>query len=170
MWDSTHNNSSNSYNTNSRAGFSFSNFSPIGSSARGSNPFFQQQQQRKRHNRSSSSMSDWDGLQRDQQPQQQEVDLKLSLEDLFNGVTKKLKVTRRVFDSSGHPAQQPAQEVLEVQVKPGWKEGGLTSPGADKILHTYRLLCAWAVDGYCSWQSVYCCGSWRMPPMWAAVC
>lgn len=95
----------------------------MGSGTSRSNPFFQQQH-RKRYNRSSSSsISDWDALQRDQQQQQQEVDLKLSLEELYNGVTKKLKVTRHVFDSNGRPAQQPTQEVLEVQVKPGWKEG-----------------------------------------------
>ncbi|KAF8071204.1 DNAJB4 [Scenedesmus sp. PABB004] len=58
-----------------------------------------------------------------QQPRQQEVELLLSLDELARGVTKKLKITRRTFDAAGRPAQPPAQEVLEVAVRPGWKEG-----------------------------------------------
>lgn len=81
-----------------------------------------EQQQRKRH--SNSTSSNWDSPHQQQQQQQQEIDLRLSLEELYSGLTKKLKVTRHVFDSAGgHPGQQPVQELLEVPVKPGWKEG-----------------------------------------------
>jgi hypothetical protein len=92
------------------------------------------QQQRKRPGSSSSTSSSW-GTPRSPQQQQQEVDLQLSLEELYRGVTKKLKVSRQVFDAAtGRVGRQAGQEVLEVQVKPGWKEGerpgNLLSPPA----------------------------------------
>ncbi|KAI9296179.1 DnaJ-domain-containing protein [Neoconidiobolus thromboides FSU 785] len=43
--------------------------------------------------------------------------LSLSLEDLYNGVTKKLKVTRKLRSGG------TSEKVLEVVVKPGWKAG-----------------------------------------------
>jgi DnaJ family protein B protein 4 len=85
----------------------------------------QQQQQQQQRKRPGSSRS-W-GAPRNphQQQQQQELELKLSLEELHSGVTKKLKVSRQVFDAAtGRARQQAGQEVLEVAVKPGWKEGG----------------------------------------------
>ncbi len=39
-----------------------------------------------------------------------------------SGTTKKLKVTRRISDAASG-RQLPVEEVLEVAVKPGWKEG-----------------------------------------------
>jgi DnaJ family protein B protein 4 len=92
-------------------------------------PFFSSagQQQRKRPGSSgshSSTSSGWGTPRSTQQQQQQEVELKLSLEELYKGATKKLKVSRKVFDAAtGRASQQAAQEVLEVAVKPGWKEG-----------------------------------------------
>lgn len=47
--------------------------------------------------------------------------LPVSLEDMFNGATKKLRIRRRLMDASGQSAQ--TEKVLEVNVKPGWKAG-----------------------------------------------
>jgi hypothetical protein len=44
-----------------------------------------------------------------------------TLEELFTGSTRKLKITRTIFSSSGQP--RTAEEILEVAVKPGWKKG-----------------------------------------------
>lgn len=55
-----------------------------------------------------------------------------SLEELFSGFTKKLKVTRKVEDSAG---SRQESNVLVVEGKPGWKAGTkLTFPGAGDIL------------------------------------
>jgi DnaJ family protein B protein 4 len=43
--------------------------------------------------------------------------LKLSLEDIYGGTTKHLKVSRRKLDGSTE------EKVLEIAVQPGWKEG-----------------------------------------------
>lgn len=43
--------------------------------------------------------------------------LKLSLEELYSGCTKHLKVNRRLLDNSTE------ERVLEIQVLPGWKSG-----------------------------------------------
>jgi DnaJ homolog subfamily B member 4 len=43
--------------------------------------------------------------------------LKLSLEDIYGGTTKRLKVSRRRLDSSTE------EKELEIAVQPGWKEG-----------------------------------------------
>ncbi|KAI0288793.1 hypothetical protein BC826DRAFT_1092918 [Russula brevipes] len=43
--------------------------------------------------------------------------LKLSLEDLYSGTTKHLKVSRRKLDGSTE------ERVLEIAVQPGWKQG-----------------------------------------------
>lgn len=43
--------------------------------------------------------------------------LKLSLEDIYSGTTKRLKVSRRRLDRSTE------EKVLEIAVQPGWKEG-----------------------------------------------
>lgn len=51
-----------------------------------------------------------------------ETELSFSLEDLYKGTTKNLKVTRKVLD---HQTGQlrPQSEVLTINVQPGWKEG-----------------------------------------------
>jgi len=48
-------------------------------------------------------------------------DLPVSLEDLYNGITKKLKVTRKVYDVTGSTI--PREKILTIDVKPGWKAG-----------------------------------------------
>lgn len=47
--------------------------------------------------------------------------LPLSLEDLFSGVTKKMKIKRKMFDDSGK--RTTTDTVLEVPIKPGLKKG-----------------------------------------------
>ncbi|KAK4103932.1 DnaJ-domain-containing protein [Parathielavia hyrcaniae] len=47
--------------------------------------------------------------------------LPLSLEDLFNGVVKKMKIKRKMFDDSGK--RTTTDTVLEVPIKPGLKKG-----------------------------------------------
>lgn len=49
-------------------------------------------------------------------------DLLVSLEDVYKGCTKKMKVTRRVMNADGR-GYRLEEKVLTVQVKPGWKEG-----------------------------------------------
>lgn len=48
--------------------------------------------------------------------------LQLSLEDLYTGCTKKMKVTKKVMDGASGKLVQ-VQKVLEIPVKPGWKAG-----------------------------------------------
>lgn len=47
--------------------------------------------------------------------------LPVSLEDLYTGAEKKMKVTRKLMDPSGR--QVNAEKILAIQVKPGWKAG-----------------------------------------------
>ncbi|KXX80909.1 Protein psi1 [Madurella mycetomatis] len=47
--------------------------------------------------------------------------LPLSLEDLYNGVTKKMKIKRKMFDEDGK--RTTTDTVLEVPIKPGLKKG-----------------------------------------------
>lgn len=47
--------------------------------------------------------------------------LPLSLEDLFTGVTKKMKIKRKMFDDSNK--RTTTDTVLEVPIKPGLKKG-----------------------------------------------
>eukprot|EP01023_Acetabularia_acetabulum_P047036 TRINITY_DN4930_c0_g1_i4.p1 TRINITY_DN4930_c0_g1~~TRINITY_DN4930_c0_g1_i4.p1 ORF type:complete len:405 (-),score=78.52 TRINITY_DN4930_c0_g1_i4:629-1843(-) len=48
-------------------------------------------------------------------------DLQCSLEELYKGNTRKLKVRRNLVDASQQSMQ--VEEILEIEVKPGWKEG-----------------------------------------------
>lgn len=47
--------------------------------------------------------------------------LPLTLEELFNGVTKKMKIKRKTYDDSGKRVQ--TDQILEVPIKPGLKKG-----------------------------------------------
>lgn len=47
--------------------------------------------------------------------------LPLALEDLFNGVTKKMKIKRKTFDETGK--RITSDTLLEVPIKPGLKKG-----------------------------------------------
>ncbi|XP_050206840.1 uncharacterized protein LOC126656339 [Mercurialis annua] len=44
-----------------------------------------------------------------------------SLEELYNGATKKLQISREIVDAKGKTTN--VQEVSEIHVKPGWKKG-----------------------------------------------
>ncbi len=50
-----------------------------------------------------------------------EKDILVSLEDIARGCDKKMKISRRVFDQSGHSRIE--EKLLTVHVKPGWKAG-----------------------------------------------
>ena len=50
-----------------------------------------------------------------------EQDLNLTLEELYQGCTKKLKITRRILHPEG--IGSPQDKILIITVKPGWKEG-----------------------------------------------
>ncbi|KAJ1729754.1 Molecular chaperone (DnaJ super) [Coemansia biformis] len=54
-------------------------------------------------------------------PQEATHRVPCTLEDLYSGVTKKLKVTRRVCGPDG--AITPAEKTLSVEIRPGWKSG-----------------------------------------------
>jgi DnaJ-class molecular chaperone len=76
-----------------------------------------------------SGMGGMDGFGHDgmhQQAPQQHTQLKrelpVSLEQLYEGVTKKLKITRKVMNPHTHQIEEEAK-VLEVPVKRGWKDG-----------------------------------------------
>ena len=48
--------------------------------------------------------------------------LEVSLEDLLKGCTKKMKLSRNVYDpSSGQTKRE--EKIMQIQVKPGWKSG-----------------------------------------------
>ncbi|CAN6724130.1 unnamed protein product [Malus baccata var. baccata] len=46
--------------------------------------------------------------------------LPCTLEELYNGATKKLKISRDVLSASG---KSTVEEVLTIKIKPGWKKG-----------------------------------------------
>ena len=50
-----------------------------------------------------------------------ESKLPCSLEELFSGSTRKMKISRTIVDANGRQAQET--EVLTIVVKPGWKKG-----------------------------------------------
>ncbi|XP_078439316.1 uncharacterized protein LOC144709614 [Wolffia australiana] len=50
-----------------------------------------------------------------------ERQLPCTLEELFKGTTKKMKISREITDSSGRT--MPVEEILEIEIKPGWKKG-----------------------------------------------
>ncbi|KAL5203071.1 hypothetical protein ABZP36_014023 [Zizania latifolia] len=47
--------------------------------------------------------------------------LACSLEDLYKGATKKMKISRDVMDAAGKPTN--VEEILTIEIKPGWKKG-----------------------------------------------
>ncbi|KAH3671206.1 hypothetical protein WICMUC_004723 [Wickerhamomyces mucosus] len=51
------------------------------------------------------------------EPESVQITLPVSLEDLANGTTKKMKLNRR------GPGGQKEDKIIEVNIKPGWKEG-----------------------------------------------
>ncbi|XP_061577110.1 dnaJ homolog subfamily B member 1b [Cololabis saira] len=49
-------------------------------------------------------------------------DLRVSLEEVLNGCTKKMKISRRRLNPDGQTVRNE-QKILEVQIRKGWKEG-----------------------------------------------
>jgi len=49
-------------------------------------------------------------------------DLPVSLEDLLHGITKKMKITRRVASADGQSVQSE-DKIVSIDIKPGWKAG-----------------------------------------------
>lgn len=49
-------------------------------------------------------------------------DLYLTLEEIMNGCTKKMKITRQVLNSD-HSSTRMEEKILTINVKKGWKEG-----------------------------------------------
>ncbi|KAJ1402101.1 HSP40/DnaJ peptide-binding [Sesbania bispinosa] len=47
--------------------------------------------------------------------------LPCSLEELYKGTTKKMKISREIADASGKTL--PVEEILTIVIKPGWKKG-----------------------------------------------
>ncbi|KAE9003913.1 hypothetical protein PF011_g12692 [Phytophthora fragariae] len=62
------------------------------------------------------------GQQRQPRAQQLKSELEVSLEQLYTGCTKKLKITRKVHDPSSNQLHEE-QKILEINIKPGWKDG-----------------------------------------------
>ncbi|KAL5725496.1 hypothetical protein ACHQM5_008634 [Ranunculus cassubicifolius] len=50
-----------------------------------------------------------------------EQKLMFSLEELYAGTTKKMRISRNVTDAYGKPAT--VEEILTIDIKPGWKKG-----------------------------------------------
>ncbi|TYZ58301.1 hypothetical protein PybrP1_009334 [[Pythium] brassicae (nom. inval.)] len=59
---------------------------------------------------------------RSAKPEKLKVELDCTLEQLYTGCTKKLKITRKVADASTQQVREE-QKILEVNVRPGWKDG-----------------------------------------------
>lgn len=50
-----------------------------------------------------------------------EHQLPCTLEELYRGLTKKMRISRHVTDVSGKA--QRVEETLAIEIKPGWKKG-----------------------------------------------
>jgi DnaJ family protein B protein 13 len=62
------------------------------------------------------------GRGRKQQDAAIERDLYLTLEEIFHGCIKKMKISRRVMNEDGHTSSI-RDKILTITVKPGWKSG-----------------------------------------------
>ncbi|KAK9092709.1 hypothetical protein Syun_027620 [Stephania yunnanensis] len=51
-----------------------------------------------------------------------ETTVPCSLEELYRGATKKMKISREIADISGRKTM-PVEEILTIDIKPGWKKG-----------------------------------------------
>ena len=61
------------------------------------------------------------GFTTQQQDKPVEHVLELSLEDLYHGCTKKMKISRKVLGADGTTSNE--DKILTIDVKPGWKAG-----------------------------------------------
>ncbi|GMH07267.1 hypothetical protein Nepgr_009107 [Nepenthes gracilis] len=50
-----------------------------------------------------------------------EIKLPCTLEELYKGCTKKMKISREIADISGKTL--PVEEILTIDIRPGWKKG-----------------------------------------------
>ncbi|CAK4084333.1 unnamed protein product [Aphanomyces euteiches] len=67
-------------------------------------------------------------------PEPLKRDLECTLEQLYTGCTKKLKITRKVYDERSQSMREE-EKILEVNVRPGWKAGTkLTYEGEGDLL------------------------------------
>ncbi|DBA05258.1 TPA: hypothetical protein N0F65_007420 [Lagenidium giganteum] len=79
-------------------------------------------------------MEDMFGSPGPRRPEKLKRQLECTLEQLYSGCTKKLKITRKVFDPSAN-ALREEQKILEISVKPGWKDGTkITFEGQGDVL------------------------------------
>lgn len=65
--------------------------------------------------------SDGTGASVPKKPAPVESKLPCSLEELYSGSTRKMKISRTVVDANGRLV--PETEILSIDVKPGWKKG-----------------------------------------------
>ncbi|CAI9094412.1 OLC1v1030144C1 [Oldenlandia corymbosa var. corymbosa] len=65
--------------------------------------------------------SDGTGASMPKKPPPIESKLNCSLEELYTGSTRKMKISRSVVDANGRLATET--EILSIEVKPGWKRG-----------------------------------------------
>ncbi|ETV83239.1 hypothetical protein H257_04014 [Aphanomyces astaci] len=59
---------------------------------------------------------------RGKRPEALKRDLDCTLEQLYTGCVKKLKITRKVYDERAQGFREE-EKILEIQVRPGWKAG-----------------------------------------------
>ncbi|KFK27831.1 hypothetical protein AALP_AA8G435600 [Arabis alpina] len=62
-----------------------------------------------------------EGTAAPKKPPPVESKLPCSLEELYSGSTRKMKISRSIVDANGRQAQET--EILTIVVKPGWKKG-----------------------------------------------
>ncbi|KAJ6851852.1 putative dnaJ-like protein subfamily B member 4 [Iris pallida] len=67
------------------------------------------------------SMGGMGGMGRQMKEAAIERTLPCSLEELYKGTTKKMKISREIADASGKT--MPVEEILTIEIKPGWKKG-----------------------------------------------
>ncbi|KAI3742379.1 hypothetical protein L1987_60059 [Smallanthus sonchifolius] len=72
------------------------------------------------HNKFTGS-NDGDGVTMRKKPPPIENKLPCSLKELYNGSTRKMKISRTVVDANGQSTLET--EILMIDVKPGWKRG-----------------------------------------------
>ncbi|GFR57497.1 DnaJ-like protein subfamily B member 4 [Elysia marginata] len=68
------------------------------------------------------SMGQRPGQRRKRQDPAVVRELQVSLEDIMNGTTKKLKITRQVLNADGRTTRSE-DKILTIDIKPGWKSG-----------------------------------------------
>ncbi|CAF0939327.1 unnamed protein product [Adineta ricciae] len=67
-----------------------------------------------------------------------EHELFVTLEEVSNGTTKKMKISRKVLNPDGRTTRVE-DKVLTIDIKPGWKQGTkITFPREDKPHQTFR--------------------------------